>query len=329
MIETDDDLNHSLLTQSVTRDGKTVCIEIYEDGEGGWLLEVVDEYGNSNCWESSFATDQEALDEALKTIDEEGIESLIGLPAELQKGMFDTQLSEAELDELDDFLAGEAIQDTSMDVATLDGFLTAIAIGPRFVSPSEWLPWVWDMDDGEAEAQFNNEAQASRIISFIMRHYNAVTHAFSTDATSFEPIFWRGDQWGAAEWSEGFIMGFRFNDDAWSQLAIKHPTWFAPFLRLGNEDVAEIDMTNGKAENLVNEIEPSLLKIHAYWQENSEFQTAGQASDDLSTSSRREFEQVLVGGPKVGRNEPCPCGSGLKYKKCCGANGKLSAPTVH
>jgi SEC-C motif-containing protein len=26
-------------------------------------------------------------------------------------------------------------------------------------------------------------------------------------------------------------------------------------------------------------------------------------------------------GPKVGRNEPCPCGSGKKYKKCCGASG--------
>ena len=24
-------------------------------------------------------------------------------------------------------------------------------------------------------------------------------------------------------------------------------------------------------------------------------------------------------GPKVGRNDPCPCGSGKKYKKCCGA----------
>ncbi|MBI2382070.1 MAG: SEC-C domain-containing protein [Gammaproteobacteria bacterium] len=23
--------------------------------------------------------------------------------------------------------------------------------------------------------------------------------------------------------------------------------------------------------------------------------------------------------PKVGRNDPCPCGSGQKYKKCCGA----------
>jgi preprotein translocase subunit SecA len=26
-------------------------------------------------------------------------------------------------------------------------------------------------------------------------------------------------------------------------------------------------------------------------------------------------------GPKVGRNEPCPCGSGKKYKKCCGSVG--------
>jgi len=25
---------------------------------------------------------------------------------------------------------------------------------------------------------------------------------------------------------------------------------------------------------------------------------------------------------KIGRNEPCPCGSGIKYKNCCGGNGK-------
>lgn len=28
----------------------------------------------------------------------------------------------------------------------------------------------------------------------------------------------------------------------------------------------------------------------------------------------------LAPGKKVGRNEPCPCGSGKKYKKCCGLN---------
>ena len=28
----------------------------------------------------------------------------------------------------------------------------------------------------------------------------------------------------------------------------------------------------------------------------------------------------VLRGEKVGRNQPCPCGSGKKYKKCCGAN---------
>ncbi len=29
-------------------------------------------------------------------------------------------------------------------------------------------------------------------------------------------------------------------------------------------------------------------------------------------------KQPVLKGPKVGRNDPCPCGSGKKYKKCCG-----------
>ena len=37
-----------------------------------------------------------------------------------------------------------------------------------------------------------------------------------------------------------------------------------------------------------------------------------------------EVEQVVRQGPKIGRNDPCPCGSGKKYKKCClGKEGLL------
>ncbi len=71
---------HSPLAQSVTRNGKTVQVDIFEDGEGGWLLEVVDEFWNSTVWDDPFASDADALAEALKTIDDEGIESLIGMP---------------------------------------------------------------------------------------------------------------------------------------------------------------------------------------------------------------------------------------------------------
>src|SRR5437764_2962794 len=35
----------------------------------------------------------------------------------------------------------------------------------------------------------------------------------------------------------------------------------------------------------------------------------------------QKVQQVVRGAAKVGRNDPCPCGSGNKYKKCCGAKG--------
>lgn len=68
----------SPLCQVITRDGKSVRIDIYEDGAGGWILEVVDEYDNSTVWNDSFETDKAALQEALDTLEKEGIVSLIG-----------------------------------------------------------------------------------------------------------------------------------------------------------------------------------------------------------------------------------------------------------
>ena len=328
MTEPDQFPKHSPLAQSVTRDGKTVSVEIYEDGEGGWLLEVVDEFKNSTVWDEPFATDQEALDEALRTIAEDGIHALIGLPTDGRTtGELDQSLSDAEIDELDDFLADEAIEETSMDVSTLEGFLTALAIGPRAVLPSEWLPWVWDMDEAEADAEFANEGHANRIMSLIMRHYNAVIHTFMADPASFEPIFWRGDQWGAAEWSEGFLLGFQFNDELWGLLSAAQPTWFTPFLRLGTDEGAKITSKDGSAERWVNEIEPSLVRIYAYWNEKRLSQPPGLIGDNYRLGMQKEVVQVVRNGPKIGRNDPCPCGSGKKFKKCCGAGGAPS--TLH
>ena len=42
-----------------------------------------------------------------------------------------------------------------------------------------------------------------------------------------------------------------------------------------------------------------------------------QGADDGSAA----VKTVVRTGQKVGRNDPCPCGSGKKYKKCCGAAG--------
>ena len=304
----------SPLTQSVTREGKTVQVDIYANDQGAWILEVIDEHGNSTVWDDPFTTDAEALAEALRTIEEEGIDALIGAPSRPSApGGLDQALSDDELDELDDFLADETIQDRSMDVSTLEGFLTAIAIGPDLVRPSEWLPWVWDMDDGEEEANFADREQANRILSLIMRHYNAVTGTFNTEPAAFEPIFWRASHWGAAEWCEGFLRGFQFNDEAWSGLAAGQPTWFAPFLRLGTDEGIEITKSRGDADECMNDIELSLVNICHYWKTRARHAPGS--------------EPLVRGSPKIGRNDPCPCGSGKKFKRCCGADG--APPSLH
>jgi preprotein translocase subunit SecA len=41
----------------------------------------------------------------------------------------------------------------------------------------------------------------------------------------------------------------------------------------------------------------------------------------MAGAGDQQVQQVVRSGAKVGRNDPCPCGSGKKYKKCCGANG--------
>ena len=74
----DYDVKRSPLSQRIDVEGKFVDVEIYEDGDGGWILEVVDEFNNSTVWDDTFPTDREALDEVKRTIKDEGINSLIG-----------------------------------------------------------------------------------------------------------------------------------------------------------------------------------------------------------------------------------------------------------
>jgi len=74
------EVQYSPLCQTIVRDGKSVEIMIYADGDDGWILEVVDENDNSTVWDEPFDSDQSALDEVLEAIKDDGIDSLIGPP---------------------------------------------------------------------------------------------------------------------------------------------------------------------------------------------------------------------------------------------------------
>jgi len=80
-------LVYSPLCQRIARDGIEVDTQIYRGSTGGWLLEVVDPFGNSTVWDDLFPTNSAAFAEACQTMDTEGIGSLAGsAPAGSGKG---------------------------------------------------------------------------------------------------------------------------------------------------------------------------------------------------------------------------------------------------
>jgi hypothetical protein len=73
----------SQLSQKITRDGTTIEVLIYRgEHEATWLLEVVDSAGGWTVWDETFATEQDALNEVLRTIDDEGIACFLLDPIE-------------------------------------------------------------------------------------------------------------------------------------------------------------------------------------------------------------------------------------------------------
>lgn len=71
------EIKMSPLCQEISSGGKTIQVDIYKGDEDGWLLETVDEYGNSTVWNEPFETDADALTEVKETILSEGINALI------------------------------------------------------------------------------------------------------------------------------------------------------------------------------------------------------------------------------------------------------------
>lgn len=230
----------------------------------------------------------------------------------------DTELGADERLVLDDFLASSRFEERAMDLATLEGFLTAIVIGPNIVMPSRWMPWVWDHIDGRVGPTFDDLDEANAILRLIMRLYNGLIHRFQTDPEGFRPVYLDGAEWGVSEWCEGFLLGTQVDSTAWAPLMVGHPAWFTPFLRLGSDDGLQLTMQDGDGAHWIEAIVPSLAKIHAFWLERRQPLPVPRTRSDANLPPRMR-RPVARGAPKVGRNDPCPCGSGKKYKKCCGA----------
>jgi uncharacterized protein len=214
------------------------------------------------------------------------------------------------LEELNEFLLSDRTPDDCMQISDLDGLLTGVVVGPETIMPSEWMAAIWQ----GGEPKFKDPEQAEHILGIIMARYNEIIHQLDDEPGAFEPIFYQapdGDML-VTDWAEGFMYAYRLRADSWNRMFEDEDrrTLLAPIMAhlYDNDGKPFIEGSPEELQEIRDEcaeVLPLAIKgIYDFWK-------ARRQPTNFATKRST---------PKVGRNDPCPCGSGRKYKRCCGAN---------
>jgi uncharacterized protein len=209
-----------------------------------------------------------------------------------------------------------------MNLEELDGFFAALICGPEVVRPSEYLPVIWG-DNIILDDSFGKQPVLQHFLSLIMRHWNVIADTlYSGDV--FLPLLLEDDDGAthANDWATAFRRGMEFHKERWAALLAdeEHGGLLVPIFALAHEHDPDPEMRpykeaigGEKREKLIVSAAAGVTGIYRYFKSQRFLE---KEPFDSATTFRRHV-------PKIGRNDPCPCGSGKKFKQCCGR------PTLH
>jgi uncharacterized protein len=225
-------------------------------------------------------------------------------------------LTDAEFDRLAAFLARFA-NDRAMNLEELDGFLAALVCSPDMVLPSEYLPEICGRNLLIEDAGVD-PLELRDFLSLILRHWNVIANTLHSGEVYLP--FLLLDESGvsrANDWAKGFVRGMQVHPAGWSLLvddednggslvpifALAHENDPDPSLRPYKEPISA-----EKREHLIAGAAAGVMRIYQYFE-------AKRLLESVPDRNEPTYRRIA---PKVGRNDPCPCGSGKKFKHCCG-----------
>jgi uncharacterized protein len=192
--------------------------------------------------------------------------------------------------------------ETINSVSELDGYFTALISGPEVVLPSRWYPALWGKS---CDPEWDTKAEFESFFQLLFRHMNSIVTTLMKRPETFHAL--RETRYVdegivpiCDDWCFGYMRGVALGG-GWVDL----PPALKPQLRAielyGLEDNYQslIGMTKHEREESAKFIELAVRTLHAYWLE------------------QRSALAPVRAKVKIGRNEPCPCGSGKKLKQCC------------
>lgn len=229
------------------------------------------------------------------------------------------QLSDAEESELNGFLA-RVVSGRIPNTEALDGFFAALACCPDLVMPSEYLPVLQSGAHEDGDLVFENMNEAQRFMELVNRHWNHVNGQLDQDEVYLPLVLEDADGgFHGNDWANGFLTGTHLRHAIWADLFDddEHASEMVPIWALAHEHHPDPEMRpykepidDERRERLLVGAAAGVMRMHRHF--------LGQ---------RRAYAPqtgtfVRTDG-KTGRNDPCPCGSGKKFKQCCGRRGLL------
>ncbi len=247
-----------------------------------------------------------------------------------------TPLSDADFDALGEMLAADWAPETTMDLEQLDGFLAGLICAPQVVPPSSYVAVIF----GDEEPTFPDHDTARRFFDLLMRRSNQIAKALNApverldDPRAYAPflIDWNEDDEIAQQmvdsgeiprlpaygelWARGFLHAVHLTRQDWESIPADDEEGTQLISEALDAIVAlvpddeEAGAAGGKPvstesrEDMVDDALIAAYDLRDYWRE-AQFE-------------RERVKEPIRREPKVGRNDPCPCGSGKKFKLCHG-----------
>ena len=240
-------------------------------------------------------------------------------------------LTDAEFAELDDLLLETPEPLEPLDVVMLDGYLCGVIVQPVLLAPATWLAHIFDFDGRPLPDEVDG-AWLARTTALIMRRHAALNRAIVEDGW-FDPLVLEFDDEHPREpVPEGevdhmatlspvsqslmpWVAGCHHAAETFPDLAeMSDDAVMAALARLYRHLPVEDDEQRELVALLDREHPLSDLDDAM-----EELVVTIADLQDLTAEQRYKVETVKRETPKVGRNDPCPCGSGKKFKQCHGA----------
>ncbi len=210
------------------------------------------------------------------------------------------------IDRLEQLLISDRAPDAAMMLDELDGFATGMVCAGLPVPLESWLVEIW----GGPEPAYSGEEQ-EEFAYLVIRLVALISVLLGAEEETYHPIYAEGAPFSSvARWGRGFMRALALKPDVWDPVVQQRQELMIPILAVAavaspteeNEEMRAIVADEQVQQEMQAALPHCVQQIY-------DSGLARQSGPEMTLRRRTA---------KTGRNDPCPCGSGKKFKKCRG-----------